>query len=94
MKKKKKKEKGGIGQEVLAFLSERTPLAILVQPEGGDDDSLIIGLTVGLVGGLLVVIVVGGFIVAGVAIGLNFWWKRGIGKTINWEGKTAANTSL
>ncbi len=73
-------------------------LAILVaQSDGGGSDSsgLIIGLTVGLVGGLLVVIVVGGFIAAGVAIGLNFWRKRGIGKAINWEGTTtAADTSL
>ena len=73
-------------------------LAILLQSEGrggGNDDSLIIGLTVGLVSGLLVVIVIGGFAAAGVAVVLNFWQKRGIGKAINWEGTiTATDASL
>ena len=69
-------------------------LAILVQSDSGDgknDEPLIIGLTVGLVGGLFVIVVLGGLVAAGVVVGLNFWRRRAIGKAINWDGKTTTS---
>jgi len=57
------------------FLLDLT-FAILVQfkeKNGGNNTPLVIGLTIGLVGGLLVTIVLGGLIVAEVVAGLNFW---------------------
>lgn len=71
-------------------------LAILVQSDGGGSGSsgLIIGLTVGLVGGLLVIIVVAGLVGAGIVVGLNFWRRRGIGKAIHWDGKTTTEGTL
>jgi len=70
-------------------------LALLVQSDGGgdggNDEPLIIGLTVGLVGGLLVIVVLGGLVAAGVVVGLNFWRRRGTGKAINWDDKTTTS---
>jgi len=70
-------------------------LALLVQSDGGGDGGndapLIIGLTVGLVGGLLVIVVLGGLVAAGVVVGLNFWRRRGTGKAINWDDKTTTS---
>lgn len=73
-------------------------LAVLVNEEddGTDDTPLILGLTIGLVGGLSVLILVGGLGTVATVILWNWWWRRRgrVGKAINWEGKTDTSDTL